>query len=345
VGIRDSGQSVVSRVGRPRSASRSAGAAAFVVRYDAGFLANPAALAAFQAAVTIWSGQLTSTTPIVVDASWTVLPAGVLGAAGPAYLTDNFAGAPLADTWYAAALANKLAGRDLYPDRADITATFSSSASWYFGLDGQTPAGQSDFVSVALHELGHGLGFAGTGAYVGGIGSWGLGSPTKPAVYDRYVVDGAGASILTFVNGSVALGAVYTGNGLGWGGPQAVAANGGARPRLHAPAVWSEGSSYSHLDEAVYPAGDANSLMTPAIARGESVHDPGPIAGGIFADMGWTEPGAVATPTRTPTPPAAVPSPTIGAGLATPTVTPGVPTAVPGSPRVFLPGVPRGAAG
>jgi hypothetical protein len=37
---------------------------------------------------------------------------------------------------------------------------FSSDANWYFGTDGNAvPAGRTDFVTVAIHELGHVLGF------------------------------------------------------------------------------------------------------------------------------------------------------------------------------------------
>ncbi|MBK5289837.1 MAG: hypothetical protein JJE46_15350, partial [Acidimicrobiia bacterium] len=49
--------------------------------------------------------------------------------------------------------------------------------------------------------------------------------------------------------------------------------------------------SYSHLDESTYPAGDVNSLMTPAIGANEVIHSPGPIALGIFADTGWNVSG------------------------------------------------------
>jgi hypothetical protein len=59
-----------------------------------------------------------------------------------------------------AATTNKLANTDHNPGLADINATFSSShPDWYFGTGDSTPINKIDFVSVVLHELGHGLGF------------------------------------------------------------------------------------------------------------------------------------------------------------------------------------------
>jgi len=34
--------------------------------------------------------------------------------------------------------------------------------AWYFGTDANTPAGLIDFVTVVLHEIGHGIGFIGS---------------------------------------------------------------------------------------------------------------------------------------------------------------------------------------
>ncbi len=47
------------------------------------------------------------------------------------------------------------------------------------------------------------------------------------------------------------------------------------------------GSSYVHLDENTYPAGDLNSLMTPTLGFAEVIHTPGPITLGTLTDMGW----------------------------------------------------------
>jgi hypothetical protein len=95
------------------------------------------------------------------------LPPGVLGQAGP----NRFIGwgSPPAgaqsNTWYTVALANQLAGVDLDPTTTDLSSTLSSDINWYFGTDGNTPADQYDFVTVALHEILHGLGNAGLASY------------------------------------------------------------------------------------------------------------------------------------------------------------------------------------
>jgi hypothetical protein len=87
---------------------------------------------------------------------------------------------------------------------------------------------------------------------------------------------------------STTLGNALTGNNIYWFGAQGMAQNSGTRPRLYAPTTWSSGSSYSHLNENTYPAGNINSLMTPFLGAAEAIHDPGPIVEGMFTDMGWT---------------------------------------------------------
>jgi hypothetical protein len=224
-----------------------------------------------------------------VGAYWEPLEADVLGGAGTVNSFANFEGAPQSDTFYPSALANNLAGGDLAPGEPDIEAVLNSTlADWYFGT-GQTPRNELNFVSTVVHELGHGLGFAGTASVRNGVGQWG--SRGMPRTYDRNVVTGAGVSIIDttqFPNPSAALAGVLQSSGIFWGGASGAAADNGNRPKLYAPASWQQGSSYSHLDERTYAAGTPNSLMTPALASGETVYDPGPIALGMLADMGWT---------------------------------------------------------
>ena len=261
----------------------------WIVNYDAGFNANPAAKASFQAAVDQWSKLIYSPVPIEINASFTALSPGVLGSAGPTSLFRDFPGAPLAGTYYPSALANAKYGSDIQPGVSDINATFSSSFSapgFYFGTDGNT-AGKVDFESVVMHELGHGLGFLGV-AGKQSDSTWSAKPFTYPLVYDT-MTTGNGTPITSIV--PVNLPTAMQGGDVRFTGAAATAANGGVSPKLYAPTSWQSGSSYSHLDESTYPAGNANSLMTPAIGANEVVHSPGPITLGVFADSGWATGG------------------------------------------------------
>ncbi|MGZ4675481.1 MAG: Calx-beta domain-containing protein [Acidimicrobiia bacterium] len=272
----------------PDPTLHSSSGATFVVNYDAGFDANPAAKAAFQFAVDQWSQLISSSVPIEIDASFGDLgDPSILGGAGPAAFYRDFPGAPRASTWYPAALANSLGGSDLNGTASEIVAQFSSTfPSFYFGTDGNT-GGKVDFASVVMHELGHGLGFLGAMNVSGGNGTCCLSG--FPTVFDRFTTSN-GTALLSIPDGSGAgtLGPALQGHDVRFTGTQAVAAAGGTAPKLYDPVSWEPGSSYSHLDDATYPAGDPNSLMTHAIGPNEVVHDPGPITLGIFADSGWT---------------------------------------------------------
>jgi len=305
VALRASGRT--QQVYTPPPTQRVAQAATFTVNYDAGFNANASARAAFQYAVDIWAGQITSSVPIVIDASFRSLEQGVLGSAGASRLRRDFPNAPVSGTWYPIALANRHAGFDLDTTAFDIAATFSNNNStWYYGTDGNTPSGKYDFVSVVLHEIGHGLGFSGSADYTSGIGTYGDGT-SFAEIYDRFVFFSPGGQTVTgnFTanQNSATLGSLLTGNAMYWNGTNGIAGAGGTNPRLYAPSTWQGGSSYSHLNEDTYPAGNADSLMTPSISSGEAIHNPGPIARGMFQDMGWAiDAGSTATPTRTHTP-------------------------------------------
>ncbi|MEO8481131.1 MAG: FG-GAP-like repeat-containing protein [Acidobacteriota bacterium] len=280
----------------PAGALRARSTAATISVTYVGFDAFPQAQAAFQSAVDIWASLISTPVPISVRAQFTPLAPNVLGSAGAQYVWRDFPGAPVAGTYYADALADKLRGSDAYPGQFDILASFNSSfSSWYFGTDGNTPGGSYDFVSVVLHELGHGLGFLGGANVASGSGSIGLGG--YPLAYDRFVVTETGVPLLNFLNPSNELGTQLTsgyapgdprGPGVYWSGSNAVSANAGLTPRLYTPSTWSPGSSYSHLDENTYVAGNPNSLMTPALSGAEAIHNPGPITLGMFTDLGWT---------------------------------------------------------
>jgi len=241
---------------------------------------------AYQYAVDIWASLLKSPVQIVVNANFIELEQGVLGSAGPTNYVRDFQGAIQDTTYYPIALAEKLAGFNLNaPGDADINSNFNSEFNFYFGLDGNPPSGQYDFVSIVLHELGHGLGFTGAASYDGGIGNWALNTNNDASIYTMFVELGNGTPITDIPSGTTEAGDAFTGNNLFFNGPVSVSAL-GETPKLYAPSTWNRGSSYSHLDENEYPAGDPNSLMSPQFGSGEAIHDPG-ISLDIFADMGW----------------------------------------------------------
>ena len=253
---------------------------------------TPQAQTAFQFAVDIWKGLLYSPVPITVDASFAFLETGVLGSASSITKQRDFTGASQAKTWYPVALANSLAGTDLDTTQSDIKAQFSSRANWYYGT-GAVPAGQYSFVTVVLHELGHGLGFSGLMNNQAGTGSWG--EQGLPSIYDRFTENRSGQSLINtslFPNPSIALGSQLTSNNIFFDGANANAANGGNRVKLYAPSTWFGGSSYSHLDETTFN-NTPNALMTPVISPGESILNPGAVTLGLFKDMGWRLAGSL----------------------------------------------------
>jgi hypothetical protein len=248
---------------------------------------TPQAQTAFQFAVDIWESLLDTSVPITVDASFSNLGANVLGSAGSNNFYRNFTGATQSNTWYPVALANSLAGTDLDTSSSDINAQFSNAFNWYYGTDGNVPYNQISFVSVVLHELGHGLGFLGLMQNQSGSGSWGYGSGF-PGIYDRFTKNGSGQNLINtslFPNPSNALGSQLTSNNIYFDGTNANAANGGNQVKLYAPSTWSSGSSYAHLDESFNNT--PNALMTYSIGYGESILNPGPVTLGLFKDMGW----------------------------------------------------------
>jgi hypothetical protein len=267
------------------------------VTYDAGFAAVPQAQAAFQAAVNIWRSVISSPVPIRINAFYQNLGnPNLLGSAGPSVLCTAPGG--VSNTYYAAALADKLNGAAfcaaLVGKTNEINANFNNTfTNWDFGTTGVPVAGKYSFMTVVLHEIGHGLGLYGSMSATGGVGSY----RSVPDIYDRFAVTGASAPLLGFVNPSAALGSQLVSNDTFFNGPLARSQNSNSNPKLETHNFttafgipsdngWRQGSSYSHIDEVLYSA-TPNGLMTFALGQAEVYTDPGPIARGILADEGW----------------------------------------------------------
>ncbi|RLD23022.1 MAG: hypothetical protein DRI71_06415, partial [Bacteroidetes bacterium] len=242
--------------------------------------------AAFQYAVDIWAGLLTSdvTIRIQVEMSSDLGP-GTLASTGWGGLNANFDNAQRLNTWYVVSMAEKIAGKELNEiTDPDISMRFNSSNDWYTGTDQATPSNQFDLVSVALHEIGHGLGFFSHTFENNGVGSYGNNVNDIPLIYTQHIEDGTGNNLVeSFINNSQLLGDALTGNDLFF---NSISFPSSAFPKLYAPTSFSTGSSIAHLDESTYGAGTPNSLMTPQIGFMESIHDPG-FALDMLEDMGW----------------------------------------------------------
>ncbi len=247
---------------------------------------------ALEYAVSIWETIIESDLPIHMRAEWRDdMETGTLASCSPETYYADFKDAPFAGVYYAVAVAEKIAKEELNgTSRFDIEANFSSSINWYFGTDGN--AGSSyDFVSVAMHEIAHGLGFTGfffVNGSLGGYGYWEFGDVTP---FDRLVENSSGNNLIDesfFENASAEMKTVLESGRLYSNSPVAKSVNSGIRPRLFSPSSYDPGSSIYHLDDYVYPAGNENSLMTHAFGRGEAIHDPGPLTTGIMEDLGWS---------------------------------------------------------
>lgn len=248
---------------------------------------------AFSAAAGIWANTVSSAVPITIRACWANLgSSNTLGYSGGGSMHRDFPGAPYPKTWYAESLANSLHGADLDSAGFDMHITYNQNFAWYYGTDGDTPAGQYDLMSVVLHEIAHGLNFSGSMQYAGGIGRWGYDSG-YPTIYDVFMLDGAGRQLIdtaVYPNSSSFLGSALVSNNIWFHGGKAKTANGNQPVKIYAPGTWAEGSSYSHLDYDTF-SNTSNQLMVYAISDGESIHDPGTITKGLFQDLGWTVSG------------------------------------------------------
>jgi hypothetical protein len=163
-------------------------------RYDtAGFFADPARKQALDGACRLWGRLLSTTFPNVPKGTYikvrdpqrpsdpavalnidyeiddllvfvgsAALPPGTTGSSSP---TAGLSG--VADATLAASLDQRFSGAAFQPWTAWIT--FDSGTAFHFDptpeLGAPVPAGKLDFVSVALHELGHVLGFGTAAAF------------------------------------------------------------------------------------------------------------------------------------------------------------------------------------
>jgi hypothetical protein len=239
-----------------------------------------------QHAADIWGSILPSTITITVEAYFDALPcspiSGALGAAGPKWVWWDFPGAQYAGTMYAMALADKLAGVNIYPDGGgDIEAWFNSTIGtpgcldgtyWYYGYDSQEGVG-TELLAVALHELGHGLGFLtfadeATGAlYL-----------DMPDVYSRFMYDNTAAKHWHEMTDGERMASAVNAGGLVWDGPAVTGMAPsllGKRPQITVNAPASIAGVYTTVAAGFGAALGNPEVTAPVVAVDDGVDTPG----------------------------------------------------------------------
>jgi hypothetical protein len=243
------------------------------------------------AAINEWASAvaLHPNAPLEMSVNWTDLgSSNILGSAGA---DDYFRGGPWASQdWIPAPLANVLAGYDYNPNRPEVRINFNSSfTDWH--LDHTTAPSflEYDLYTVALHEIGHGMGFVGSAFKPNGQGADLDLNAGAPLTYDRHVSFGDVPILEARLEGDP--NAILTSGNLNFN------LGGDRKYATYAPGpAFENGSSYSHFDESTYSSGSAGALMTPAISNGEfqSALD-APVLG-VLAQIGWPMAVGVATP-------------------------------------------------
>lgn len=269
--------------------------AAIPVGGNTGTTRGAQALQVFERAGSIWAAHLESPVEIVVDTHFQALAcsasAGTLGSAGPTTVHVNFTGAPQAGTWYAQALGNALFGADLSPSTSDIAMRFNGalgspgcleSVSWYMGFDESVPSGGISLLSVALHEIAHGLGFtslvnSATGAKLSGLND----------AYMNLLEDHSTGTLYPAMTDNQRVAASLNTGNLHWTGAAVLAAapvlSAGVshgHVEMYAPSILESGSSVSHFSTSLTP----DELMEPSY-NGPNL-EPG-LALQLLVDMGW----------------------------------------------------------
>ena len=241
-------------------------------------------------AANIWGSYLQSSVPVRVHVDWRDEgDENLLASAGPSTIYRAFEGAVNDDIWYPVALAEAITGEELNAvGDADINIVVNSTANWNYDTTGSVPRNRIDLATVVLHELGHGLGFLSSIDSTSDT-TVSIGFDNRFIIYDLFLETPPGQSLVDatlFSSPSKELLAAVI-KRLDFDGENAVRENGGKLVPLFAPQTFDVGSSVSHLDEASFRAGTPNALMTPSVANGESIHDPGPVTLGMLEDLGW----------------------------------------------------------
>ena len=276
---------------------------------------------AFLHALELIGEELRSPLTIPIRACWADLADddgnfSTLAQAGPTLIIPNSPGLAEQDVWYSIAPAVNRAGTDycrLNPDASCdnplLRITFNDSADpdgsgYYYGLN---PPGSGeinrDFVTLAMHEIAHGLGFLSLMDLNTGELAEASSGNRLADIYTLQTVRKGEASVtreftpLIEMSPSERLAAARAGNDLRWVGPSSLYHDDNPNyffisnrlinafpmnaPSLYAPGEIAPGSSFSHFAQS-----SGYDLMRPRLNRTFNTRTLG-LAQQLLADVGW----------------------------------------------------------
>ena len=239
-----------------------------------------------QAAIDLWAVNFDSKVPVNIDATWArSSTSDILGSARPDRYYSKFSGAPDPSLWYASALANAVAGKDLDLDNPEIIIQINSEADWDLDGLGTPTRYEYDLKSVMFHEMAHGLGFLSTSSFIfDRTKGQNVGILLQPTPFDAYLQTEDGNRLVDLPSPSFELGQALTSR-LVWSGPEGIKANNGVKPLMYTPTSYEGGSSVSHVDENTFTNSRTDAVMTPNLEAGEVFNEPGPILLAMMKDL------------------------------------------------------------
>ncbi|MCP9234879.1 T9SS type A sorting domain-containing protein [Lewinella sp. JB7] len=274
-----------------------------------------AAKTAFEYGTSIWSDVLQNDQTINVDACYSPdLSGGTLGSASASLRAIGPVGS-YDYVVYPQALAENLLNTSLSGADISVYINANFAPNFYFGTDAAPPNDKIDFVTLTVHELGHGLGFSGSARIDDGVDTTGTGAQTEcdgvngsgclgyffdptgtgaayyPTIYDIFADRGSDQTALLSITPHPGpdYATAFTG---GSGGVFYDESNldefavGTNTFQLYTPATFQPGSSFSHFN-------DNTEVMYYSLSYGNAVHDVGNAAV-VMQNMGW--PAATAAP-------------------------------------------------
>ena len=252
----------------------------------------------FEAAAWRLGILIASPVEIRVTAGWDSLEceanSGTLASAGPSFVYRDFAAAPRGGTWYAAALADALAGVELgSADENEMSITFNAdigspscltNGRWDYRIGVAGSAGFS-MEKVLFHEMGHGINFTSfvdveTGARFQG----------QDDAYMLHLEDHTTGRLWSQMSDGQRLASATRTGDLHWLGgnarAHAVRLRQGAHaqsghPQIYAPDPLEAGSSVSHWDTSL--SRNVDDYMEPFATRISTDL----LTGHLFQDLGW----------------------------------------------------------